>query len=126
MMKLFTGCNTAHGVFKPEGFEGAKQLGKCLTIREEPTAAKWNAHLIGELGIGIIPITEENKCWWAAIDIDIYPLNFTDLLTKIKDFPFVVCQSKSGGAHLYLFLESPFSAKDVREYLRNQISIIGL
>lgn len=126
MSILFQGRKSAHGVFVIDKKEGNKVIGKAITLREDVTIEKWYSHLAGIMGIGIVPINEENYCHWAAIDYDVYPTNYMELLIKIKDSPFVVCKSKSGGAHLYVFLDEPVPARDVREYLMSTSAHLGL
>jgi hypothetical protein len=39
--------------------------------------------------------------------------------------PFVVCRSKSGGAHLFLFLKEYYPAVDIRDYLGEMAAALG-
>lgn len=126
MNDLFKGLTSAHGVFIPERMEGKKQTGKCGTVREPVIIEKWQEHLNGKIGLGIIPIDEQNQCNWACIDVDVYDLNYKEIIEKLANFPFVICRSKSGGVHLFLFFKKPAMCRDVREYLRNQVSALGL
>jgi hypothetical protein len=124
--ELFNGLRCAHGVFFPERFEGKKQIGKATTERQPITDALWNAHLKGEVGLGVIPINEESRCKWAVIDVDKYDLDFFELLTSIRNTPLVCCRSKSGGAHLFLFVRDFVSVHIVRNYMRNMVANLGL
>ena len=66
-----------------------------------------------EPSLGIIPINDDNKCKWGAIDIDTYDgFDHKKLIKKIvgKKIPLVVCKSKSGGAHVFLFVSEPVLA----------------
>jgi len=84
-------------------------------------------HLEGKHGVGAIPITKENECYFGAIDIDQYDLDHKGLIAKILKFklPLVVCRSKSGGAHLFCFLKQPTQAKIFREYLTEIAGALG-
>ena len=124
--KLFLGLVSAHGVYIYQRKDGHKEVGKCNTIRESVTVEKWHDHIEGKIGIGIVPINEANEVNWCVIDIDIYPPNMPELFGKIENSPFVLCRSKSGGVHLFIFFMQPTSARDAREYLRNQVSVLGL
>lgn len=126
--QLFRGLSYAHGIFVPDEYSnnGVKKSGKCQTVKEPVTGEKWLSHLEGKKGLGVIPINEENKCLWAVIDIDNYELSHLDILKRIDRMPFVFCKSKSGGIHLFLFFKEPAKAKDVREFLRNQVGLLGL
>ena len=116
-MKLFSGYEHAYGQYKVfnKSAEG-KLSGRALTISEPPTIKNYQDHLNGEDYIlGIIMLKSDNTCSFGAIDIDIkgaITLNekLEDLEKRIKDTPLVLCRSKSGGAHLYLFLDPPVKA----------------
>ena len=66
---------------------------------------------------------------WGAIDIDLYQeqLNMESILKKISEasLPFVLCRSKSGGGHLYLFLENQVLAKQMVEKLEKFAAYFG-
>ena len=85
-----------------------KQQANCRLEKRPLTDAVWQAHIEGKKSIGCVPIKPNNTVRWGAIDIDLYGETFSieDLVDKInKDsLPFVVCRSKSGGAHVYLFV----------------------
>lgn len=132
MFNLFKGLSTAHGVFIPESgadqqtSHGIKIQGKCHTVKELVTEELWEKHLNEEVGLGIIPIDEQNQVNWAVVDVDIYDLDAKDLFQKVENYPFVITRSKSNGYHLFLFFKEPAMAKDVREYLRTQVASLGL
>lgn len=129
MMKLFSGLDRAYGVFSVNGIKIAnqKRKGKATTIIAELTWHVWKDHLRGVRGVGIVPITDEAVVQWAAIDIDIYDLDYIMLEEKIKNlgFPLVMCKTKSGGVHLYLFLEKPVSAAYIRGILSSWSAKLG-
>ena len=85
-------------------------------------------HLSGTKGIGSIPITHENKCKFGVLDIDTYPIDHVAIAKKCKTMklPFVVCRSKSGGAHLFLFLKQYYPAVDVRDYLGEMAAALAI
>ena len=45
-----------------------------------------NGHLEGGLGVGAIPINEENMCKFGALDIDTYPIDHVSLDKKLRKF----------------------------------------
>ena len=108
----FAGLRHGHSVFTPtkETREDGKAKGNYVTISKTITQKElhelWNQHLKGEKGLGLVPIDENNSCVWGAIDIDEFTLDLKGLAKKLKKFklPLVVCRSKSGGAHLFLFV----------------------
>jgi hypothetical protein len=77
--------------------------------------------------VGIIPINEDNKCKWGCIDVDQYPLDHKLLVEKIRrlKLPLVVCRSKSGGAHCFLFAEDWVEARDMQKALQNISAALG-
>lgn len=126
---LFLGNGRAHGVFnvtKDRDRDGKKQ-GFARVIQEPTTIAHWEKHLSGENGLGIIPIKDNNKCHWGAIDVDNYTIDHKALLEKLNKnkFPGVVCRSKSGGAHLYFFFSEEIAAAELHPKLIEIASVLG-
>ena len=128
---IFQGLDRARGVtyVDKKGADGQKIKGKSFVARESVTEELWSNHLQGkEPSLGIIPITDENKCRWGCIDIDSYAgFDHKKLINKIKSLklPLVVFRSKSGGAHVFLFTEVPVEAKIVRDKLLSISAILG-
>ena len=63
--------------------------------------------------LGIIPINDNNECKWGCIDIDFYAeFDHKKLIDQIGNLklPLMVCRSKSGGAHVFLFTTEYVSA----------------
>ena len=117
---IFDGLRAAHGTFKIERRnEKGKATGKAMIVREERTKETWQMHLDGTQSIGIIPINEDNLCRWGCIDIDEYNFDHTALIENLKNLklPLVVCRSKSGGAHVFLFTDDFIPAKDMQDVL---------
>lgn len=105
--QIFLGLTRAHGEYEinSERADGKKQ-GRAKTVREDVTLDKWQQHLDGVKSLGIIPINDDSKCRFGAIDVDTYDgLNFTDINKKLHKYelPLFPAKSKSGGVHLYLF-----------------------
>jgi hypothetical protein len=105
---IFSGLDIAYGTYKIESSRGdGKQAGKAVVVRKPPTDDLWVKHLEGvEPSLGIIPIRSDNTCIWGCIDIDQYPLDHAGLIKKVRhlELPMIVCRSKSGGAHVFLFV----------------------
>lgn len=127
--QIFEGLDIAYGTYKIEkDKDNGKRVGKALVVRKPPTDDIWQAHLAGvEPALGIIPIRADNSCIWGTIDIDQYPIDHAALVQKIKKLalPLVVCRSKSGGAHCFLFVKSPIPAADMQEYLKSAAALLG-
>ena len=128
MMLLFSGYQDSYGQYSAElTDEGGKLKGKVKSVKGKVTIELWLKHLIGTQGLGIIPINEHSKVKFAAIDIDDYHLDLKGLTARIKELrlPLVLCRTKSGGAHLYLFLEEWSDATDVQALMREFAHLLG-
>ena len=127
--KAFKGSNIAYGQYKSgETNDNGKQGGKAFIVKEKPTDELWKNHLEGkEPSLGIIPIDENNKCHWGCIDVDEYPLDHKKILKRIQKFkiPLIMCRSKSGGAHLFIFVNKPVTAKIMQTKLKEISSGLG-
>lgn len=130
--KLFEGLPRAHGtyvVLEPLKKEDGKKVeGKAVTLKEEVTVEKWQAHLDGtSKGLGIIPIMDDANVNWGAIDVDDYKLDHEAMEAKIikLKLPLVMCRSKSGGAHLYVFFKEPVTAKLARSKMMEWVIALG-
>ena len=128
-IKLFTGYDKAYGVVKinEEAVKGQKTESDFEIVREEITEPLWEQHLGGQISISVIPIEADQKCRWAAIDIDRYDMEPKDLalIFAKHNLPFVVHRSKSGGAHVHVFFKQPILAKDIRKKLTDLASCMG-
>ena len=122
-IEIFTGLDRAYGQTQSrEKNESGKLEGRSWLVKEPITIDNWNIHLEGkEPSLGIVPINDDNQCKWGAIDIDSYDgFDHQKLIKKIvgKKIPLVVCKSKSGGAHIFLFVSEPVLAKDMQIKLK--------
>ncbi len=125
--QLFRGRDDAYGVYLIEKADKKKVQGRAFTKTEPVTAQLYEDHLSGKTGLGIIPIMTDGTCVWGAIDVDEYkaPLETLSIQLEIMELPLVLCRSKSGGAHLYLFLSEPVSAVILRDKLFEYAAAIG-
>lgn len=120
---LYAGLPRAHGIYAPKGRTGEKNKvsGRATTVHEELTTGKWEKHLEGEQGLGVIPIRDDATVMWGAIDIDQYQnFDLVALENKIDalHLPLVVIRTKSGGAHVTMYMDEPHSAAYVRSKLQ--------
>jgi hypothetical protein len=127
----FAGLLKSHGTYAVgTGLtidDKGKFTGKRKTVHKPYTAALWETHLAGTYAIGVVPINEQSLCYFGAIDIDEYNLDLKALnaLVQALNLPLIVCRTKSGGAHLYLFLSEPAPAKLVRAKLTRWAEVLG-
>jgi len=129
-IEIFSGLDRAYGQTQSrQKNEAGKLEGKSWIEKAPLTKEKWYDHLEGrEPSLGIIPIRDDNTCKWGAIDIDSYDgLSHKDLIKKIveKKLPLVVCKSKSGGAHIFLFVSEPATAKEMQLKLTEIAAWLG-
>lgn len=147
LMVLFRGSENAHGCYTETTTRDPlkpKVKGKSFTVPSGPTFKLWKDHVEGRIGLGIIPINEEDKCYWGALDIDgnlgtkalhkwdMFNDNGTvdhlKLQQKIQELnlPLIVCYSKSKSAHCFLFLEEPVEAYVIRKLLEEMSGKLGV
>jgi len=127
---VFRGLDKAYGAIdlsQASTNAGGKKKGKYKFVQEPRTTETFEAHIDGKSSIGIVPINEKNECVWGAIDVDTYPLDHTKIVQKIEKLklPLIVCRSKSGGGHIYLFLKKPVPAEKVQLKLKEITSELG-
>lgn len=145
--KRFAGLSRAGGRYVvPDGAKPdahGKILGRAWTAHVPATVEDWANHLSGKkitvkneetgepitgaLGLGVVPIREDDTVVFGAIDIDVYPLDLDKLIAKTRDLrlPVIVCRTKSGGAHVYLFLTAPARAELARARLSEWAVALG-
>jgi hypothetical protein len=122
--KLFVGSSLTFGQWNPSN-------GKMHTEKTEAKLANFSSHLMGKIGIGIVPVAEDAMCRWGAIDIDCHKedefINI-DIIAKTifaKGLPIIPCRSKSGGVHCYIFTSDPVSATVMKRLLKHFAKEIG-
>ena len=127
---IFEGLKIAYGQYQKGDVaaNGDKQKGKAFIVRQNVSDDLWEKHLQGEgPALGIIPITEDNTCRWGCIDIDEYNFDHSKLIQSIRtfNFPLIVCRSKSGGAHVFLFTKEFISAALMQTTLKKFAKVLG-
>lgn len=134
-MEIFSGYERAHGEHelfaKPD--ESGKLKGRARTVAEGAGEDEYDNHLKGGgISLGLIPLLIDDTCWFGAIDIDIQgevklseSIEALEARIRLLELPLVVCKSKSGGAHCYVFAKSPISAKVMQQKLAEFASLLG-
>lgn len=132
MLILFEGFRDAYGTYDAmianEEKGGKLEIkASASTIRRLVNEELWNYHLNGERPLGIIPINRDNDCYWGVIDIDQYGVDHAALFDACEknDLPLVICRSKSGGAHLFLFMREPIAAAVIQQKLKEIAALLG-
>jgi hypothetical protein len=129
-LDLFSPYLGAYGAYNNirEDREDGKKLGDRYTERKPLTVELIRRHLDGTFGVGAIMIREDNTARFGVIDVDDYTgISHHTLAQKVRNLnlPLVVCQSKSGGAHLYCFATVPIPAAKMVLKLKEIASLLG-
>ena len=89
----------------------------------------WEDHLNGVHSLGIYTLCKDSdECYWGCIDIDDYNgFNHLDLIKKIEKYkmPLVVCKSKSGGAHAFVFFRERVKTLQLKTKLKEMAAVLG-
>ena len=123
--RIFPGLNRAYGQFFITERKGPKLDGYGKTIRESYEAKLWKEHLDGKTGLGVIPIDENNQCKWACLDVDDYSVDIEKISKQFVKKNLLVCRSKSGGAHIFIFTKKPVSASSMINKLKDIVKRFG-
>lgn len=138
--RLFAGLERSHGRYvvpagaKPNAQNKLHDTKWAVTVHERVTVTTWELHLAGTSGLGVVPIRDDATCVFGAIDLDPHdakgnyvPMDLPALAASVVrlGLPLVACRTKSGGAHLYLFLKEPVPADVVRSRLLEWAVALG-
>ena len=136
-IEFFTGYRRAYGVadFNHQDSYIDSETGKKKPVYrwnfEELTDEVYESHIAGKLSIGIQPCTENSEVRFGVIDID--PKDYDDFnkkdyidIIQLYKLPLLPVQSKSGGLHLFLFMDIFTDSKTVKSFLTNLLSLFGL
>lgn len=133
LMELMGGSIEAYGTYDPhrgQMIPGTKIEIKssARTLRGRVDLARWTAHVEGREPLGVIPLREDDCVVWGCVDVDKYDLDLAALCRRVEELglPLIVGRSKSGGAHVFLFLREPAEAARVIKYLRVVRTKLGL
>lgn len=107
------------GKLKPQNDKGKRG---CDEYRgRAPSVPVWQNYILGSvnklpLGLGVIASNDANQARWGCIDIDIYPADTALIQAKLDEWKVTaVClPSKSGGCHVYFFLDTFMACAGLR------------
>lgn len=127
---LFKGREDAHGHYFSLAGKDATDRGKIVSkaesVHDPVTPALFQKHLAGKDRLGIIPVRADGKTGWFCIDVDFYKIG-NKTLAEAGGYPkiakaieklglkLLITRSKSGGAHLWCFLEEPIPAAEANK-----------
>ena len=136
-IKYFDGYREAYGLadFEHEEAKIDPESGKKRPVYRwnfEPlTEEIYNSHVEGKISIGIQPCNTDKEARLGVIDID--PKDYADFdkkffIDKVQEFdlPLIPVESKSGGLHLWIFINEFMSAKDIVSFLTNLLPLFKL
>jgi len=129
MAALFRGFSGGYGTYDVRllGKADGKQKVHQFMVKEPPTIDLFKAHLSGQTPVGIYLLDDNEQVRFGAIDIDVYPIDLGALANRLDELslPLIVCNSKSGGAHVYVFFEVPQDPADTIDVLKTIAEAIG-
>ncbi|MER9421447.1 AAA family ATPase [Mesorhizobium sp. M0317] len=135
LLRRLAGATSHHGTYDDRSAKQS-QPGKKVEIKGSARTIKsggatlelWRRHLEGSRPLGICPLMEGDRVAWGAIDVDAYDADLAAIFDAVEKekLPLCVCRSKSGGAHLFLFLEEPVSASEMRSALKGMAARLGM
>ncbi len=132
LVALFAGGDHCHYVARSTGRIRAdgKAEADYVAVHNPPDAAAWRMHLAdGDPSwLVVIPIRRpDSRCRFGAIDIDNFRIDHAALARRVDalGMPLIVDRSKSGGAHLWLFLTDWAPAARVRALLKRWAAALG-
>ena len=137
-IKFFDGFRKAYGTAELKNAERDPDSGKLKLpngaygwTHQELTDEIYEKHLNGTLSIGVQACTENSEARFGVIDID--PKSYENfnkkfIIDKIQEYklPLIPVLSKSGGMHLYLFMDSFVLATKIVSFLSNLLPIFKL
>jgi hypothetical protein len=134
LMDLFSPLHNFRGTYAKNLVldpEDGKMKGTVIAdgIWGEWNVSDWQNHIDGVERFGAAPLRRDNTLKFAAIDLDVYnALDHAALARKLYKIHenIILCRSKSGGKHLYMFFKDPFPALKVRKKMEEIVSILGV
>jgi putative DNA primase/helicase len=128
LYQLFAGYRLAHGHYDVTGPEESGKVTGIVTTEHAPvTPELWQRHLSGTYGLGVVPMLEDGTCVWGAVDLDVYDVDPARIAAQGKalGIPAIVCVSKSGGKHVFLWARVPMPASLMRQRLAEVAKVLG-
>ena len=129
-INIFEGLERAYGQFKKNDKKLSVKVEGRPWIEHKPlTKQLWENHLNGVGNrLGVFPLKDNGTCKWGAIDIDVNNYDYENLLNKIRELklPLIMFRSKSGRAHVYMFMKEFTSAEEVQVVMKKFAGKLGL
>ena len=134
-IKIFNGYRHAYGIADWTNAvvdpESGKKKPNYRWNYEEFTDTIYEEHLKGNISVGIQPTNEKGSAVFGVIDVD--PTQYENFdkkfyLETIQEYklPLIPVESKSGGLHLYLFMNEFVQSTIIVSFLSNLLPIFNL
>jgi putative DNA primase/helicase len=125
---LFEGYEHSHGQCDVTGFkDNGKAIANVKTHRTPATPELWERHIGGTYGLGVVPLQQTGSTSWGCCDFDDYETDAALIAARVAAFkiPALVCVSRSGGKHVFLFAKVPVPASQMRQRLAEVAKALG-
>ena len=130
LINIFEGLDRAYGQLKRNDSRISVKVEGKPWVEHKPLQRKLREnHLMGVgVSLGVFPLTDNGTSKWGAIDIDVDGLDYEELLEKIRELklPLIMFRSKSGRAHVYLFMKDFVPAEEVLFVLKKFAAQLGI
>lgn len=132
LMDLFHSNSRGYGLGEFQGAKFNEDKSKWVPggvrwVWGETTPDQWSDHLTGVRLLGQGVLCDDNRVWYACLDVDIYEIDYADEMAKIKrsGLPLVVFRTKSGGLRVTIFFSEAIDADLVIPRMRKVSSTLG-
>lgn len=102
-------------------------------VQGPATDVHWKDHLEGKVSLGLVPIDDYSYVKFMAIDVDLDIMSELNLTlvsiyaqVEANNLPFIVCRSKSGACHLFVFFTEQAPVAPVRKAMMGMADFLGL
>jgi hypothetical protein len=88
---------------------------------------QWRDHLMGVRLLGQGVLCDDNKVWYACLDIDVYNIDYQEEMDRIRrsKLPLVVTRTKSGGLRIIVLFNEAIDAEQVVSRMRRVAASLG-
>jgi hypothetical protein len=132
LMDLFKSNQRGYGLGEFEGAKFNEDKNKWIPGHVRWTwghtgSDEWRNHLLGVRLLGQGVLCDDNKVWYACLDIDIYDIDYAEEMQRIRrsKLPLVVTRTKSGGLRIIVLFNEAIEADLVVSRMRRVAASLG-
>jgi hypothetical protein len=132
LMDLFRSNQRGYGLGEFEGAKFNEDKNKWIPGHVRWTWGitgedQWRDHLSGVRLLGQGVLCDDNKVWYACLDIDVYNIDYLEEMQRIRKsgLPLVVSRTKSGGLRIKVLFTEAIEAELVISRMRRIASTLG-